>query len=114
MQIFIFTDNSKIADIFSIIGKSKGNSVVTGTPADMKKKIKEIDSESLIYLDAGKLTAPELKKNVTLLSKLENIYFGIIDPKGIVKDVAELFHSGAADYIGKEQAKNRIPAKIER
>jgi hypothetical protein len=111
MRIFIFTDNSKIADIFSTIGKSKGNSVVTGTPADMKKKIKEIDSESLIYLDAGKLTAPELKKNVTLLSKLENIYFGIIDPKGIVKDVAELFHSGAADYIGKEQAKNRIPAK---
>jgi hypothetical protein len=111
MQVIVFTDNKKIKDIFSIIGKSKGNSVTSEPSASMKKMLREIDRESLIYLDAGKLTAPELKKNITLLSKLENIYFGIIDPKGIVKDTAELFHSGAADYMGKEQIKSKIPVK---
>ncbi len=111
MQLFIFTDNSKIEDLFSAIGKSKGNSVTVEPPACMKKKIREIDKESLVYLDAGKLTHPELKKNISLLSKLENVYFGIIDPKGIVKDVADIFHSGAADYIGKEQLKSKISLK---
>jgi hypothetical protein len=111
MHIFLFTDNKKIEGIFSTIKKSKGNTIITDTPAALKKKIQEIDNESLVYLDTGKLTVPELKKNLTLLSKLNNIYFGIIDPKGTAKDVAELFHSGTVDYIGKEQVKNNIPSK---
>ncbi len=111
MRIYLFTDNKKIEEIFTSIGRSKGNSITVEPSLSLKKKTGDIEGESLVYLDAGKSTYPELKKNITLLSKLENIYFGIIDPRGIVKDVAEIFHSGAADYIGKEQIKNKLPAR---
>lgn len=111
MLIFVFSDNKKTEDIFSALNKLKNNSIIFHPVKSLNKMISKIEKKSFIYLDAGKLTAAELKKNINILSKLDNIYYGIIDPKGTVKDVADLFRNRASDYIGKEQSKVKIPAK---
>jgi hypothetical protein len=55
----------------------------------------------LTYLDLSLLSAADAKKYTTQLKKrCKNSAWGIIDPKGGVKDPAALFFEGASDYLG--------------
>jgi len=53
------------------------------------------------YFDISGLSAAEIKKTLTQLKKsCGDAPWGIIDPKGSVKDTAALFFEGAGDYLG--------------
>jgi hypothetical protein len=68
--------------------------------------------DDLQYLDLSGFTAEDGKKTVTQLKKrCKNSLWGIIDPKGTVKDPAQWFFEGAADYIGPAALKNGLGAK---
>ncbi|MCL2759767.1 MAG: hypothetical protein FWD22_06100 [Treponema sp.] len=55
----------------------------------------------ITYIDICGLTAAELKKTITQAKKsCKDSSWGIIDPKGTVKDPASLFFEGASDYLG--------------
>ena len=71
MLIFVFSDNKKTEDIFSPLNTLKNNSIIFHPVKSLKKMISKIEKKSFIYLDAGKLSAAELKKNVNTLSKLD-------------------------------------------
>ncbi|MDR1506251.1 MAG: hypothetical protein LBI67_04035 [Treponema sp.] len=59
------------------------------------------DPEDSHYLDLSGLTAADGKKAAGQLKKrCKNAPWGIIDPKGTIKDPAQWFFDGAADYIG--------------
>jgi len=55
----------------------------------------------ITYFDISDSSDAELKKTLLQLKKCcNNTPWGIIDPKGIVKDTAALFFEGASDYLG--------------
>jgi len=59
-------------------------------------------SEDITYYDVSGLTDAEIKKTLTQFKKVcVGTHWGIIDPKGAVKDAAALFFEGASDYLGQ-------------
>ena len=55
------------------------------------------------YIDVTGLAAAEHKKALTMLIKIcGNTPWGVIDPKGNIKDTAALFFMGASDYLGPD------------
>jgi hypothetical protein len=59
------------------------------------------ENGSITYLDVSVFSATELKKALPLIkNNCADSSWGIIDPKGSVKDMAVLFFEGACDYLG--------------
>jgi len=55
----------------------------------------------LTYVDITDLSPAEYKKTLAQLKECcADSQWGIIDPKGTVKDIAALFFEGASDYLG--------------
>jgi hypothetical protein len=57
----------------------------------------------LLYIDVTALSDADLKKTLTQIKKIckaNHSVWGIIDPKGNIKDIAALFFDGVSDYLG--------------
>jgi hypothetical protein len=63
------------------------------------------ENDSLSYIDVSNLSDVELKKILTQIKSICKCW-GIIDPKGSIKDTANLFFEGASDYLGAAFLKN--------
>jgi hypothetical protein len=58
-------------------------------------------SDDITYIDVSDHTAAELKTTLNQAKKsCKDSTWGIIDPKGCIKDPAVLFFEGASDYLG--------------
>jgi hypothetical protein len=83
--------------------------------AGLKKNISSIPAGSIVYADLSACKPAEVPKIIKLLEGQKHILWGIIDGKNSIKDPADLFHRGAADYVGKEAIKRPIsPARLNR
>lgn len=75
------------------------------------------ENESVSYIDVSMLKGANLNKALTLLKKrVKNESWGVIDPKGNVKDAAALFFDGASDYLGSgflKSFKSIAPARVK-
>ncbi|MCP4132232.1 MAG: hypothetical protein GY754_14770 [bacterium] len=111
MDIIVFSDNKKIGTCFTTVEKSKDYRVSYYPAADLKKIFKKQEEDSLIYIDLGAYEESERDKLLKYLAKQNVVHYGLIDPKGAVKRIAEQFHNGASDYISKEEFKEGINAK---
>jgi len=61
------------------------------------------EDTDITYIDVTGLTGPDLKKALKQLKKsCKDTPWGIIDPKGSIKDAAGLFFMGASDYLGPD------------
>jgi hypothetical protein len=76
-------------------------------PAQAEKKFKSSDQ---VYFDASAISPAEIKKTVKTLAK-NNIFWGVIDPKGAAEDPASFFFDGASDYIGSALVKKGLSKK---
>jgi len=57
----------------------------------------------MTYIDISGISPANIKTTITQLKKsCKNTSWGIIDPKGSVKDPAALFFDGASDYLGPD------------
>ena len=65
----------------------------------------------MVYFDFSGLEQSDLEKHRRSLAKNRSIFFGALDPTQQITDVAELFHDGAVDYLGKAAIKEGISAK---
>lgn len=58
----------------------------------------------IFYVDVTNLSDTDIKKTLTLIKKISKVCdtasWGIIDPKGSIKDIAAMFFNGASDYLG--------------
>ena len=111
MDVYIFSNNKNIGKSFSGIEKSKEYSLQIVPSDKLKSTAKTAEGGSILYVDISSYQGPEIKKTLNFLSKLNGFIYGILDPRGVVKDVAELFHNGSSDYIGKDLAKGNISPK---
>jgi hypothetical protein len=71
------------------------------------------ENDSLSYIDVSNLSDVELKKILTQIKSICKCW-GIIDPKGNIKDTAELFFEGASDYLGSVFFKNPVDIDLRR
>ena len=111
MKIIIFSNTKNIDKSFAGLAKNKSNLLQVSPAADLKKSIKKIPEGSLVYADLSSFSTTERPQALKLLAKLEGSSYAVIDPKGAVADVAELFHNGAADYITAPLLKKGIHVK---
>jgi hypothetical protein len=96
MSIFIFS--KKETALKALLKKSAG--LIEFCPLAGLSKFRD-DGNNLMYLDISSLTAVDAKRYTTQLKKrCKDSAWGIIDPKGGVKDPALLFFEGASDYLG--------------
>jgi len=73
------------------------------------------DNEDIAYIDISSFPEADLKKTLAQIKKVcKDTNWGIIDPKGYIKDVAELFFEGACDYLGPGQLKNSKAIDVKR
>jgi hypothetical protein len=99
VDVFVFSDSPKIKKLLDSAPRSKNFDVSVYPIEDIKKIVKKPEQPIFVYIDCGGLDH-ELYTHIGFLSKKENVWFGVIDTKGSVYDVAELFFLGAVDYIG--------------
>jgi hypothetical protein len=99
MKIIIFSNTKNIEKSFAGLAKNKSNLLQVSPSADLKKTVKKIPAGSLVYADLSSFSKAEAPQALKLLARLEGSSYAVIDPKGSVADVAELFHNGASDYI---------------
>ncbi len=106
MKVIVFSSNTNLIDLI----KSKNLSVVIYAPAQMNKIINNSSDLLLVYVDSSSFN-DKLHKKISFLTSKEKVYFGVLDPANEIKDIAELYFSGAVDYISKKQLKNDFGEK---
>ena len=111
MKVYIVSDSAIVTKAFSKIKGGKEFFLEKRSGKELKKLLGSIEGGSFLYVDIGTIKEAERKKLLKSLEKLTTCSWGIIDPKGSVKDVAEYFHAGSSDYIGKDLIKAGIDAK---
>ncbi len=68
-------------------------------PAQLAEVIPTLAPGDLLYLDLAAFTATEARSRLKQLLARNDLFVGVIDPKGTVGDVPSLFHDGAVDYV---------------
>ncbi|MCL2801032.1 MAG: hypothetical protein FWD28_04660 [Treponema sp.] len=91
-MVYVFT--GKTASLKAFLPK---NTVFETSPLSKHSP----SAADITYVDITGLTAADQKKAVAQLKKnCKDSAWGIIDPKGSIKDPAALFFEGASDYLG--------------
>ena len=108
MDIIVFSDREDILDCFKKI--KKGHTFSRIPYADMKKVISGGNSD-FVYVDVSGQSDSAVRSVQKYLSRQENLFYGVLDPEGIIKDTASLFFAGASDYIGSDCFQAGITAK---
>ena len=80
-------------------------------PARLETVLLERSPGDLLYLDLSAFTAAEARATLKKLLAREGLFLGVVDPRGMVKDVPALFHDGAVDYLDAAAWKAGIPAR---
>lgn len=110
MEVHVFSNSKRSAEWFGAIKRSKKHALELHEFGELKAWTRQYAGSALIYVDIQGLDEKEVAKLMRYLSALGpisqkpngNLLFGILDPKGALKDSAELFHVGAIDYVGKQ------------
>ena len=108
IKLIVCTSEATIKRRFDAANRSRAYETVFVTYED----IKNVDptAATLLYIDVESVPK-DLEKSVRSLSKREYLRVGIIDKKGVLKDIAALFHHGVVDYLGPALSKLEISTK---
>ena len=77
---------------------------------ELPEMIPTLRDGTLVYIDLTGVGPLQREKILTIIPDNPRILFGILDPTGVVHDVAALFHAGAVDYLGKNTRGGRLSA----
>jgi class 3 adenylate cyclase len=80
-------------------------------PTRLAEVLPSLGPGDLLYLDLSSFTAAEARARLKQLLDRSDLFVGVIDPKGTVKDVPSLFHDGAVDYVDGAAWKAGIPPR---
>jgi hypothetical protein len=84
-------------------------------PALLAEILPTLAPGDLLYLDLTAFTAAEARSRVKQLLARNDLFVGVIDPKGAVEDVPSLFHDGAVDYVDGASWKSGLtPRRLNR
>lgn len=109
MRILLFGKNRRKKTAKGRV--SKGLSVETYPIGDLPAMITTLQSGTLVYLELAGLGPAQRQEVLATIPENPELLFGVLDPAGVVADVASLFHAGAVDYLGRKMAGGRLNAK---
>jgi CheY-like chemotaxis protein len=103
MTIFVVSNSRSVRSAFGAIERSRTYTVEFVELDKANDALKRADAipDSFVYLDADGMDSRTLKRRLHRLRDRRPFQFGIIDAKHSVRDIAELFHNHAADYVDK-------------
>lgn len=103
MTIFVVTDSKAVQKAFATAVRSRTYSVEFASCDEFNETTRRANDvpDSFLYVDAEGTDSRGLKRRLTRLRDERPYRFGIIDRTNAIRDVAELFHYAAADYVGK-------------
>jgi hypothetical protein len=85
------------------------------TTARLAEVLPSLAPGDLLYVDLSAFPAAEARPRLKRLLARDDLFLGVIDPKGTVKDVPSLFHDGAVDYVDGSAWKGGIaPRRLAR
>lgn len=111
MRIVLLTDRKKSRAAFASLSRSRDHTVEVRPPADFKAAIAAADRDTFIYVDAAGLSLASVRARIKSLVDTAVEGFGFVDLTRTISDVADLFHRGAADYIGADLPTGKITAQ---
>jgi len=112
LDVLVFSDSRKVKESFRIRRKNNFFSPPSFCPqGSLRKKLKEAEPGSLVYIDLSGLDSKDVSKELRSLSRQSDVFYGVVDPAGIINDVAGLFHDGAVDYVDKNTLREGITLK---
>ncbi len=80
-------------------------------PAHLEAVLHALAPGDLLYLDLSAFTAAEARATLKKLLAREGLFLGVVDPRGMVKDVPALFHQGVVDYLDAAAWKAGLTAR---
>ena len=115
MRLYVISNFKDLEKSFAGLSKSKKHTLRFVPASELKKTVAGASSDSFIYLDVSSLGEKEIPRAIKILSKLDVSHYGVIDPKGSVADIAELFlRYRASDYINAAiLRKGILPKRID-
>ena len=111
MKLIVHSDSPKALACFKRVERGGEFELVQEPAKDFRKSVRDCTDLLIIYVDIQGLTDAERKRAVKYLTSHEDVLAGIIDHKGIIEDVAELFHEGIFDYVGKSLWRDGVTLK---
>ncbi|HUX14560.1 MAG TPA: hypothetical protein VMW87_16145 [Spirochaetia bacterium] len=123
MVIHVFSSSKKSESWFSAFSKSRKNTLEFHPREEIRPWCKKHWRGEIVYVDIQGLSPKEISGLLKHLSSLTNgsgdrsrpLLYAVIDPKSEISDVAEVFHGGAIDYVGKQVVSlGIVPGRIER
>ena len=112
MDLIVFTNSSRVRDAFRIGKKNRhvAQPVFLRTK-ELKKALKTARVGTLVYLDVTRMNEKIRRSALRELAREQGIIFGAVDADNAVKDPAQVFHSGAVDYVNRKTLAAGITAK---
>ncbi len=103
MTVYVVTDSRSVRAAFAAVDRSRTYTVEYAPTKDLGETLRRATTvpDSFVYIDVGGMDHLTVKRRLRRLRNERPYQFGIIDHHGRISDVAELFHSAAADYLGK-------------
>jgi len=98
MIIHILSENVP-QSFWRLLDKCKDHQLESHDGLTLAQVLKQMNPLDFLYWEVPQ-DESEMKKGLKLLSKREDLLWGILDPQGQVKDPADLFFNGACDYLG--------------
>jgi hypothetical protein len=77
---------------------------------EMRSVLETAPADVFIYIDVAGLEVRERSRAFAAIGEFPRLRFGVIDPAGVVKDVAALFHGGVVDYLGRQMGAAALTA----
>jgi hypothetical protein len=110
--VWIYTDRPEDDPRYAALIRSKKWEVAFGAREAVRKAVSKAGAD-LCYVDAADAGSEELESILRSILRKgeESCPVGIIDPGGLVRDPAWLFHKGFVDYVGPALAEEGLGAK---
>ncbi len=98
VRTLIFTDSIDELSQYPFFSEQR-NAVEFYNFGLLRKILRGVSETVIVYLDLN--LRNEYEREIVYLSKKGGIFWGIIDPKGVVESIGGLFLRGCVDYIGE-------------
>lgn len=108
MKVVLFTEAKSCISGFDAISRSKQHDLERFAPAQLKKAIPALGNEAFVYFDITGLSIASVRSRIRTLSEYLDRRFGIVDRNGTIRDVAEVFHRGASDYVDSKLLREKV------
>jgi len=108
MDVLVFSDNPKLNPAFKARGAFRVKFLAW---KDFRRQVNAQAVPTLCYLDLATLPAGRLPGCLRLIRSCPQLSYALIDRRGQLRDVARVFHEGAADYVDREALREGVGSR---